>query len=131
MAPSRLFERHKIELFGVEISEKIIKKLEKGYKTMNKKEIYKSFGIEYQGGKIKAPEFGWISPLLIDGNSKLGKGVWTFSTLPGTAEYIAEFFGREYTAKGTCPCDCNGCYAQTGFYRMPSVFLPDTAPATS
>lgn len=88
---------------------------------MNKKMIYAAYGIEYKSGKILAPVFGWINSLLIDGNSKLGKGVWTFSTLPGTAEYIKEFFGEMLTAKGTCPCDCIGCYAKTGFFRMPSV----------
>ena len=49
----------------------------------SKKAIYAEYDIEYMNGKILAPVFGWINPLLVDGNSKLGKGVWTFSTLPG------------------------------------------------
>ena len=87
----------------------------------SKKEIYAAHGINYKAGKIEAPVFGFIAPLLIDGNSKLGKGVWTFSTLPGTAAVTVDVNGTEYTAAGTCPCNCKGCYAQTGFYRMPSV----------
>ena len=88
---------------------------------MNKKEIYASFGINYKSGKIESPVFGFIPELLIDGNSKLGKGVWTFSTLPGTAETTLSFDGIDYSVKGTCPCDCVGCYAKTGFYKMSSV----------
>lgn len=89
---------------------------------MNKKAIYARHGIKFENGKIEAPFFGWIAPLLIDGNSKLGKGVWTFSTLPGTAKSTIEINGVEYSVFGTCPCDCKGCYAKTGFYNMPSVF---------
>lgn len=90
---------------------------------MNKKEIYAQYGIEYENGKINAPLFGWINPLLINGNAKLGKGVWTFSTLPGTGYYTVPITGINdvMTVKGTCCCDCTGCYAQTGFYKMPSV----------
>lgn len=87
----------------------------------NKKEIYAKHGINYENGKIEAPVFGFINPLLIDGNSKLGKGVFTFSMLPGTHIYTVEINGKSYDVKGTCPCDCIGCYAQTGFYRMSSV----------
>lgn len=90
-------------------------------KNTNKKAIYAAFGIEYKSGKINAPVFGWIAPLLIDGNAKLGKGVWTFSTLPGSIEYTIELFGKMYTVKGTCPCTCPGCYAMTGFYRFEST----------
>lgn len=88
---------------------------------MNKKEVYASYGIKYEAGKIEAPVFGFISPLLVDGNSKLGKGVWTFSTLPGNKTYSVEIDGKVYDVQGTCPCNCPGCYAQTGFYNMPSV----------
>lgn len=88
---------------------------------MTRKEIYKAYGIEFENGKILAPNGMWVSPLLVNGNAKLGKGVWTFSTLPGTKEYKAIVNGKEYTVKGTCICDCEGCYAQTGFYRMQST----------
>ncbi len=84
---------------------------------MNKKAIYASYGIEYENGKILAPMFGFINPLLVNGNAKLGKGVWTFSTLAGNQLYKVD--GMEI--KGTCVCNCSGCYAQTGFYRMKST----------
>ena len=83
--------------------------------------IYAQYGIEYKDGYILAPLFGWIRPLLLDGNSKLGKGVWTFSTLAGNIDYHVAINGIDYTVRGTCPCNCKGCYAQTGFYRMPDV----------
>ena len=88
---------------------------------MNKKAIYASYGIEYNKGKIMAPLFGWINPLLVNGNAKLGKGVWTFSTLPSNQIFHVVINGASYDVKGTCPCNCPGCYAQSGFYNMPSV----------
>ncbi len=48
-----------------------------------------------------------INELLVNGNSKIGKSVYHFSTLPGTA--------------GTCFMDCPGCYGKTGNYRYASV----------
>lgn len=96
---------------------------QKNEKRKSKKAVYAGFGIEYANGKINAPEFGYIPELLIDGNSKLGKGVWTFSTLAGTKEYHVNINGKEYTIKGTCICNCVGCYAMSGFYNMPSVIL--------
>lgn len=88
---------------------------------MNKKVIYAKYGIEYKAGKINTPMFGWIAPLLVDGNSKLGRGVWTFSTLAGNGWYHVEINGEPFDTKGTCPCNCKGCYAQTGFYNMANV----------
>lgn len=73
---------------------------------MNKKQIYAKHGIEYVNGKIiyhGQP----IAELLKEGNSKTGKRVYTWSMLPGK--------------EGTCVCSCEGCYAMTGFYQMPSV----------
>ena len=90
---------------------------------MTKKDVYAAHGILYKGGKIFAPEFGWISPLLVDGNSKLGRGVWTFSTLPSNNIFDVVINGKSYSVRGTCPCNCPGCYAQTGFYNMPSVMV--------
>lgn len=72
---------------------------------MTKKEIYAAYGIEYANGKIVSP-LGEVAPLLVNGNAKLGKGVWTWSMLPGC------------DGEGTCCCTCKGCYAMTGFYRM-------------
>ena len=88
---------------------------------MTKKEIYASYGIKYENGKIFNPMFGWISPMLVNGNAKLGKGVWTFSTLAGNAIYDIVINNKSYSVKGTCVCNCVGCYAQTGFYKMPST----------
>lgn len=90
-------------------------------KKLTKKEIYALYGIEYNDGKILAPEFGWINPLLIDGNTKLGKGVWTFSILPANIVFHIEIDGRHYDIKGSCPCNCPGCYAQTGNYNFRDV----------
>lgn len=91
-------------------------------KKLSKADIYSKYGIEYKAGKIYNPMFGWINPILVDGNSKLGKGVWTFSSLPGTNMYHIELStGDPIEVKGTCLCDCPGCYAQTGFYRMSST----------
>ena len=87
----------------------------------SKKEVYSSFGIEYKDGKILSPLFGYINPLLINGNAKLGKGVWTFSTLAGTEIYNVSVNSVNYAVKGTCACDCKGCYAKSGFFRMNST----------
>lgn len=92
---------------------------------MNKKQIYAKYGIKFENGKIEAPLFGFINPLLINGNAKLGKGVWTFSTLAGTEMYHVNIGTKEkpdyMDIKGTCLCDCAGCYAKTGFFRMNST----------
>lgn len=89
---------------------------------MSKADIYKEFGIEYKRGYINSPVYGWIRPLLINGNAKLGRGVWTWSTLP-TNQEIAYFDadGVRRTEKGTCPCKCNGCYACGGCYTFNST----------
>lgn len=84
---------------------------------MTKKEIYASYGIKYENGKLYHPVYGFVSAMLVNGNAKLGKGVWTFSTLAGNGVYKVD--GTE--VKGTCVCNCKGCYAQTGFYKMPST----------
>lgn len=78
----------------------------------SKRAIYQSWGIEYKSGKI-LHDGKWIPELLKEGNSKVGKTVWTWSMLPGK--------------EGTCVCDCIGCYAETGFYNMPSVKASLTA----
>ena len=48
-----------------------------------------------------------INELLVNGNAKIGKGVYHFSTLPG--------------CNGTCFGTCDGCYAMRGNYRFKSV----------
>lgn len=75
---------------------------------ITKREIYSKHGITYNDGKILY-HGAWIEELLKEGNSKTGKKVYTWSMLPGTKN------------GGTCICDCEGCYAQTGFYNMPNV----------
>lgn len=87
---------------------------------MKKKDVYAAYGINYNGGKILSP-IGWINELLKQGNTKTGEAVYTWSTLPGTAEYPLIVENVELTVKGTCVCDCVGCYATAGFYRMDNV----------
>lgn len=86
----------------------------------SKKQVYLEHGIVYNNGKILTP-MGWIRELLKKGNSKTGKKVYTFSLLPGTAFYTSTVNGIEYTVKGTCICDCLGCYAKTGRYVFDNV----------
>ena len=56
-----------------------------------------------------------------EGNTKTGKAVYTWSTLPGTGCTEIEINGKPEKVFGTCACDCKGCYAKTGYYRCPSV----------
>lgn len=86
---------------------------------MNKKNVYSSYGIEYNGGKIASP-LGLVNPLLVKGNAKLGKSIYHFSTLPGTGDYSADINSATYTVRGTCACDCDGCYAKRGNYQYQS-----------
>lgn len=90
-------------------------------KSASKRAIYESYGIKYRNGKIYHPVFGWINPLLINGNAKLGKGVWTFSVLAANKEYTFTSNDKEYTLVGTCNCYCNGCYACNGCYKFRST----------
>lgn len=73
---------------------------------MTKREIYAKYGIEYKDEHILY-NGTWICELLKEGNTKTGKRVYTFSLPAGT--------------KGTCPCDCIGCYAKVGRYATPTV----------
>ena len=50
------------------------------------------------------------------GNSKIGKGIWSFSTLPGNSEHLIYIGGKDGENKilltdipGTCSKYCNGC----------------------
>ena len=90
-------------------------------KSASKRNVYAAYGIEYRNGKIYHPVFGWINPLLINGNAKLGKGVWTFSVLVANKEYTFTLNGVEYRLIGTCNCFCNGCYACNGCYKFHST----------
>lgn len=114
-----------------------------------KKDIYAGFGIEYKNGKINAPAFGLINPLLKNGNKKIGKGVYHFSTLPTNSLFFAcgplsaavlesakDFcdgrvrlnISAESGVRGTCSCTCKdpftgeiSCYATTGRYVFDNV----------
>lgn len=90
-------------------------------RTMSKKAIYASYGIEFINGKIVAPN-GWlINEFLKVGNTKTGKKVYTFSLLPGTGEFEIEINNETITANGTCILDCVDCYAKTGRYTCDNV----------
>lgn len=86
----------------------------------SKKTVYARYGIEFKNGKIKSP-IGYIPEFLKEGNTKTGKSVFTFSLLPGTKEITIDTNNGTITTKGSCICNCSGCYAQTGFYKMKNV----------
>ena len=92
-------------------------------KKATKKEIFAIYGIEYdrKTNKIYHPVLGWINLLLINGNAKIGKGAYHFSTLPTNKLFHVAFCGMEIDIKGTCPCSCVGCYATKGNYRFQST----------
>lgn len=74
---------------------------------MTRKEIFAKCGIEFDGNSHILFDGKWIPLFLKQGNSKVGKKVYTFSLPAGT--------------KGTCICDCEGCYAKVGRYVFPNV----------
>lgn len=84
--------------------------------------VFGQYGIQYKkegnSEKIYNPLFGWINKPLIDGNSKIGKGVYHFSTLPTNRVYTVEINGMAFEILGTCPCHCVGCYATKGNYNF-------------
>lgn len=98
---------------------------------VSKADIYAAFGIEYRAkdGKINVPVFGYVKPLLKNGNAKIGKGVYHFSTVPTDAEsYTFSVGGKSYTVAGTCCCTCRNaktgkidCYACSGHYSRANV----------
>jgi hypothetical protein len=85
-----------------------------------KKEIYADFNIEYVKcgtvDKLVSP-LGLVSPLLVDGNGKIGKGVFHFSTCPGNKEFAADFNGLHLETIGTCGDTCPGCYGFSNNYK--------------
>jgi hypothetical protein len=86
----------------------------------SRRDVYARHGIIFDGDKIISP-VGPVCELLKQGNDKTGKEVWTYSILPGTCEFTAEVNGTVITERGTCCCDCVGCYAKTGHYRQNSA----------
>ena len=90
-------------------------------KKESKKAVYARYGIEYENGKIKSEKYGLVNELLIDGNAKIGKGCYHFSTLPTNQLFNVIVNNMSYTVKGTCVCNCDGCYATKGNYRFQST----------
>lgn len=107
---------------------------------MTKKDIYATYDIQFDGEKIYCDLLDmWVQPLLINGNEKIGRGVWHFSTLAGKGivsdEIVNDVIGKHaklagMTADelravcgGTCCCNCPGCYAQAGNYQYDSVIV--------
>lgn len=86
-------------------------------KRITKKDIYNKYGIKMIDNEHIESPIGIVRMPLVDGNDKIGKGVWHFSTLPGTGIFEAVINEKPVTVKGTCPCDCIGCYAKTGNYN--------------
>ena len=84
--------------------------------TKREETIYKMHGISVSNGKLVSP-IGLINPVLKQGNTKVGKNVWTFSTLPTNKLFQTEFG----IVSGTCPCTCKGGYCQSGHYHRGSV----------
>ena len=95
-----------------------------------KKEIYAKKGVDYdtKTGKILVPVYGWIKPVLKNGNDKLGKGCWNFSTLPTDQPVVVNMGTKNspdvQTFQGTCSCTCYdeegnlACYACNGRCAM-------------
>ena len=89
---------------------------------ITKRDIYREYGIEYfKAGKnawhINTP-IGHIPPVLVDGNDKIGKGVFHFSTLPGDLIYCVTLAnGETVEMRGTCAGTCAGGYCVNGHYK--------------
>jgi len=89
-------------------------------KKLTKKQTYAKYGIVFENDHIVSP-IGSISELLKEGNSKTGKQVYTFSLLPGNTFFTVTINNETYVIKGTCVCNCTGCYAQTGRFNCENV----------
>ena len=91
--------------------------------------VYAKYGIQFDAKKNQfyVPGFGWTFMPLVNGNEKIGVGVWHFSTLPGKKHYTLNInvkagkLDKEnpivVDVDGTCVCTCEGCYAMTSNYR--------------
>ena len=97
-----------------------------------KKDIYREYGIEFNGSQIKTPFGNWVAPLLAKGNTKIGKGAVTFSIMHGNEIYTRDSFRFDDikevfditgcdAVKGSCPCHCNKCYCDSANYTMYST----------
>ena len=101
--------------------------------------VFAQYGIKYdtESGKIFCdPLQAWIPLPLVNGNEKIGRGVWHHSTLAGTGYISADIIAQALQdldidadaieidadgCKGTCACDCVGCYAKNGCYQYSST----------
>ena len=84
------------------------------------KEMIINDGLKVYGDLVMVD--GVLYPLpLVNGNEKIGKGVWHASTLATDKEISATVNGETITEKGTCPLTCPGCYGCTGNYRFNGV----------
>lgn len=90
---------------------------------ITKKDIYQENGIEL----VKAGKSSWhivtpighMPPVLVDGNKKIGKGVFHFSTLAGDLEYnVTIANGQKMTMRGTCAGTCENGYCVRGHYKV-------------
>ncbi len=94
-----------------------------------KLDAYASYGIKAKKEKnsiyIYNPFFGWIRPVLINGNDKIGRGVWTYSMLATNEQFDINVGTKDapdmIDIKGTCPCHCPGCYATKNCYNFSST----------
>lgn len=101
------------------------------------KDTFAEYGIQYDGKNhiYCEPLRRWIPLLLINGNKKIGRGVYHFSITAGnkpvSAETVVKALGSiaatedmevlQHACGGTCCCNCPGCYAQSGHYTKSSV----------
>lgn len=99
---------------------------------LTKKDIYKSFGIEYDGsGHILSPWGTWIPCLIpFNTNTKIGKaGTWSMhhgneilkiDDAPKAVKAVMRTACVD-SVKGSCPCHCDGCYCDSGNYNYGTV----------
>lgn len=89
---------------------------------LKKSDIYALYGIQYitKETKLVSP-IGKVSKLLINGNHKIGSGVWHFSTLAGDRIYKATVCGKKVDVAGTCAGTCENGYCVRANYRYQST----------
>lgn len=116
--------------------------------TKAHEKAFATYGIQADSKTNKIycdPINAWVPLMLINGNDKIGDGVYHFSTFPGTHAPKAIIIEKAFAlmgidiaidadmvtdCSGTCACDCkdkNGkdaCYAKLGRYRMDSTNAP-------
>ena len=92
-----------------------------------KKQVYRDYGIEFDGSHVMDPFGNWIMPLLTDGDDKIGKKAKAFSLYHGNEFVSADSFKNDKVKsvfektgcnriKGSCPFHCKECYCDSGHY---------------